>query len=334
MRQFTNRTLLTIFSLFCFLTIPTLAQDADTDLAVVAVDWHPDGYMFAEVLSDGQVKLIDWLNGEVYASVTTDGTAFLKFAEVEWNQSGDMLAAGIGMYVYIWDYPSINHRYQFLVGDPAGEFYVESGDWIPEQIETLSWSPDNRIAVVALSGRVTVWDVEGSQLLSDFTVGNVAQAIVWTEDFTEVTNSLAVYDVETGNKTSLPPTGFLAFGARTSAARQDNTNVIAISDVFGNADVYDLTTTTLLGQYDLSETNAAIWDISWEPDSNRFATVDDEGIVSIVDIDVDMEHDPVMVVQDFDGRLFAVDWHPKEDMLLVGGISNDGNPVLETILID
>jgi WD40 repeat protein len=316
-----------------------IAQAQTPSSAILDVAWSPNGENLASVDADGtlRVSLLNQTSVIFQFERPDQLPSALQRAAAVWSPSGDRLAVGIGNRIYIWRVDTWQLLNEFPVGLPSGLFTFGPIENIPEGVQNITWSLDGRYIVVGtFSYQTSVWDSQENQLVfqqGDYTGGGPGRVWLgngWLGDGTTKLNYLSGALVSPSAEDFKYRFGGSAEGG-TTEPRPDNTQM-ARGDVAGFLVIHDIN--TLRGVRGLGVTDSTppepkrgIADISWDGTWNFIAVVSRDGELYVVNL-VTSE---VATVLNIDGQLNTVDWNPRTNEIIYGGVSNTGQPILATV---
>lgn len=303
---------------------------------ILDIAWSPDSQMLATLDSSGSL-IVRELNQAEPVFQFTRPSELLK-AAIAWNSKGDQLVAGIGNRAYIWQVPSWQLLHEFEVGLPSGFFTWGSSEDIPEGVQTITWSSDDRYVVVGTySYQTSVWDTQEAHLIfqeGDLSGGGPGR--VWLNDgwLGDGANKLNIYT----NEAILTPASasFCRFGGSgEGGTTEPNPNKNLIAWGFSNGpflQIRDLNTLcgVIAFQLTTNELTPSIeWipDISWSGNGDFIAAISSIGEIYVTNIITG----EVELVIDTDVELYAIDWNPTSNEVIYSGISETGQPILEIV---
>lgn len=152
-------------------------------LAVLDVQYSPDGQSLARVYAEGRLEVLDASSQRIILEDMVELPNPLLRAKVDWSPTGDRLAAGIGSQVYICDVQ--NRRLQQTVDAGGTEpfVYFEDGSYIPEGFgKACNGTVRARCCWRKACSRFTVWSTEQRNSSSSIRCWNNPVPIVWLTD--------------------------------------------------------------------------------------------------------------------------------------------------------
>ena len=330
--------LLPIF-LLCAFSIgvnPLSAQD--TLPPIVAVQWSPDGQEYAVLDALGMLQVFRTSDGALDFSSSTR-THLLPRASLAWSPSGTHLAAGIGYQVLIWDAATWSLSSQFVSGEVDGEAFIPNDQILyPESVVSLNWSRDGGYLIAGSAGFVTsVWDFAQSILifqrgdLSGGGPGRVWLGDGWMSDGVSRLNAFTDEDI-TVRRSELqnPPDNGGGVYAAEPNPRSWEVGWATLSGRLSVADLQSMERVASIRVAGRTADNYAIGlaDLSWDSSGQYVGTIDNAGNAFVVNV----TSEEVSLVRQFPADLYSIDWSPTSNELLIGGIDDQGSPLL--IMLD
>lgn len=331
--------LLSLFVL-CALAIggtPASAQDAPPP--IMAVQWSPNGQEYAVLDALGLLRVFRTFDYALEFSSSTP-THLLPRASLAWNPDGTHLAAGIGYQVLIWETASWSLTAQFISGEPDGEAFIpEDQIHYPECVFSLNWSRDGRYLIAGSAGSITsVWDFEQSTLIRqslDLSGGGPGRVWLgdgdgWMSDGVSRLNAFTgEFVIVRRNTLQRPP---FPDGGVYAAEPNPQAWTTGWATLGGSLSVVDLRTMEGVASIQVTgrtPDNYAIGlvDLSWDASGQYVGTIDNAGNVFVVNV----TSEEFSLVQQFPADLYSIDWSPTSNELLIGGIDNQGTPLLTIV---
>ncbi|MBK8032859.1 MAG: hypothetical protein IPK17_25945 [Chloroflexi bacterium] len=304
-------------------------------LAVLDVQYSPDGPYLALVYADGRLEVLDASSQRIILEDMVELPNPLLRAKVDWSPTGDRLAAGIGSQVYIWDVQNRRLLQTVEAGGAESLVYFEDGAYVPEGFVSLQWDSTGALLLAkSVSSRFTVWSIEHQAFIVDRVFGNNPVPIVWLVDDRRISNGQSVFDILNQSRVfvgldaqRLP--GVLSncgpFSAidinrdRTWIVQATIYDCIIIRDAATGSEIAGYQISGLISLYEngmtLAEHMNPIWDVSWSPDDRAIVAVDSSGAVRVVDVATGN----VTLIAQHDGPLYAVDWADDNSAIAYGG---------------
>ncbi len=240
----------------------------------------------------------------------------------------------------IWDAATWSLSSQFISGEADAEVVIPNDQMrYPESVISLNWSRAGGHLVAGSQGFVTsVWDFAQSTLIFqrvDVSGGGPGRVWLgdgdgWMSDGVNRLNAFTGEDV-TVRRSELqnPPDN----GAGVYAAEPNpQAWTTGWATVFGSISVVDLRTMEGVASIQVTgrtPDNYAVGlvDLSWDASGQYVGTIDNDGNVFIVNV----TSQAVSLVRQFPADLYAIDWDPSSNELLIAGIDNQGTPLLTTL---
>jgi WD40 repeat protein len=302
---------------------------------VLDVAYRPDGLQLAQVTAAGYLEVLDVSTGRVVFDLKIDLPYNLFRAKLDWTPQGDILAAGIGAQIYLWDVQT-NEIIEILP-DGAEDTLIlnEAGSSIPEGFVSLEWNSNGTLLMgKTQSSRHLIWSIETYSFTFDQFFGNNPVSVTWANDDQYITAGSVYLD--------LAKEAFIVF--RTQSIRGLGSMCSEYSEVEVNRDQTLITAGTLngcvyiinaltgdqLAGYKISDVSTPIWDVAWSPDESAIIAVDSSGAVQVVEIATG----EVTLITQHDGPLFAVDWALTDTEIAYGGVSADETTIFQTITVN
>ncbi len=328
---------LTTITLLMLSILPSAGSAQAVEPVILDLNWSPDGTLLAVVSDDGSLNVaFPSQNRNIFQFMRP--IDILPKAAVVWSPQGNLLAAGIGNRMYIWEVDSWQLLYEYEVGLPSGFFTWGNVDSIPEGVQTITWSLDARYVVVGTNSYETsVWDTQAGILIyraGDLSGGGPGR--VWLSDDGRMGDGATWLNAFTGERTR-PPVEDIPrrFGGSNeggiSEPRPDNIQ-IAQGTYTGELLIIDLETTWGIVGFPVTPRQviggpgSRIMDISWDGTWNFIAVVSHDGELYVANV-LTSEVESVLQV---DGTLNAVDWNPQTNDVTYAGVSDTGEPLFST----
>ncbi|MBL8134028.1 MAG: hypothetical protein JNL42_19355 [Anaerolineae bacterium] len=301
--------------------------------AVLDIDWHPDGNRLASVQANGSVTVIDVSSGQVLFNYSPAAPFSPRvYAQVEWDRTGDRLAAGIGEWIYVWRVQDYQLLDSFIAGSADGVARTEWGTF-PESVAALVWSNNNaQLAASLRSGILVIRTPLSGQTTLQRVVGNAPSSIFWSPDDVELLYGVAAFragDGELRFRTTANALPGAEYG-QIIAVDVSPTNALVAQAVFEGGIIISWVDTGAMSQYFELTTNPVenyATDVSWNTSGSLLAAVSSAGGVYVIETSTQLLDQVSTVI----GSLSSVDWHPTENRFAVGGVTSDGSALIETL---
>jgi|GEM_PF-6803505 len=188
---------------------------------------------------------------------------------------------------------------------------------------------------LGLSTRLTIWDVVNQIVIVDVISGSVPIPQVWAAGDTLILDSESSFNASTGefllfNDVDLPRSDKIGIGIPIAIAKSPNSQLLAEVTLGGYVSISDIDTGNEIDVYLIDDDRPYLHDVLWNPNSKQIAVVADNGKVYLVNVD----DGSTQIINRVDGRLFSVDWHPTENLILYTGVSNNEEPIINIISVD
>ena len=296
------------------------------------VTYSPNGQYLALVYANGQLEVIDVATNTNILDYELSLPYSLLRAKVGWSPSGSFLAAGIGGYVYLWNFETLQLLRTLHVGSSEEFVYSETGEYLPEGIISLEWSSDaNLLLTQSLSSRYTVWSPELGKFVFDQSIGNNPLPVVWLSDNTHIFDVRSTLDFLKQNRFGNPSQQISWVGSRCSVRLSMATNLtharIAIGTANGCIIIVDANTGNQVAAYKISNEDDPIWDIGWSSEGESIAAVTDQGRLLIFNI----ESGDYFIASQNNGPLYTVDWAESRTLITYGGRVTENSINLTTL---
>lgn len=269
---------------------PTPKVTSRPPQTLLDLKYNPTGTLLAEVQASGRLVVHRVEDDVIVLDHHTDLVHPLFKAQVAWSPDGKTLAAGIGGQIQLWDVEAAQLVEAIDVGVDDPLIYFESGEYIPEGIVSLQWNRSgSAIMSQSLGSRYTIWSMEQQHFLFDRIAGNNPIPVVWLEDQKRLSNGDLYVDLNSEEQRlfSQQPvllghyyehcSGFVRSVGVNSAGTQ-----IVWGTINGCLVIIDVEKAEQIAVYKLGEDT--IQDLSWSPDGELIAAVDDNGQTHVVDI--------------------------------------------------
>lgn len=251
-------------------------------------------------------------------------------AAVSWNSDGTLLAAGIGHQVYIWETSFWTLKAQFTAGNTDGRAYSEFHGELPEGVTTLSWHADSQfLAAASVSSITTVWDDKNKAILyQEFDGSGGLLGRLWLKNEI-LTDGITNLNPFSGEETRNNPFLFDSIGSPSAIDISYEKDLLVRGDEWGNVYITELIA-SIAFSFEIAPPNPTlrpIQDVSIQRNGELIAAVTRDGEISVINLATKQVETVLMI----NGQLAAVDWNPKTNEIIYGGVSADRTPILSTI---
>ncbi|MBK9749560.1 MAG: WD40 repeat domain-containing protein [Chloroflexi bacterium] len=299
-----------------------LPMRTHSPLAVLDVQYSPDGQSLARVYAEGRLEVLDASSQRIILEDMVELPNPLLRAKVDWSPTGDRLAAGIGSQVYTWDIENGRLLQAVDAGGAESLVYFEDGSYIPEGFVSLQWDSTGALLLAkSVSSRFTVWSTEQQTFIVDQVIGNNPVPIVWLTDNQHISTGNSVFDIQNQTRVFVPrlgqqiPEAASHCGVYLSIASNADRTQIAWGTWNGCIVILDAATGDQIAGYKIADNSNPIWGVGWSPDDRAIVAVDSLGAVRVVDVATGN----VTLIAQHDGPLYAVDWADDNSAIAYGG---------------
>jgi WD40 repeat protein len=311
--------------------VPILNRPPQT---VLDVEYSPDGNYLARVFAEGRLEVFEVVSNRIIIEDSAVLPHSLLRAKIDWSPKSDLLAAGIGSQVYIWNVMDGQLLETIKVGGEESLIYTESGYAVPQGFHSVEWdSTGNLLRAHSTSSRHIVWSIEQQAFISDVEVGNAIFPMVWLADNQRVSNGEYGWDIVRNEVSRTKPSNnayevasrcSAYYGAISTTADRD---LIAKGTFNGCIVIMDANTGDQIAGYKIGDDENTIWGLSWSPDDSAIVAVDSQGGVQVVDVATGS----VTRIAEVEGALYAVDWADTDSSIAYGGQTTDGATVFAEV---
>lgn len=305
-------------------------------LAVLDVQYSPDGQSLARVYAEGRLEVLDASSQRIILEDIVELPNPLLRAKVDWSPTGDRLAAGIGAQVYIWDVENGRLLQSVDAGGTEPLVYFEDGSYIPEGFVSLQWDSTGALLLAqSVSSRYTVWSTEQGTFIVDQVIGNNPVPIVWLANNQHISTGVSVFDIQNQTRVFVTrrgqqiPEAASHCGVYVSIASNVDRTQIAWGTLNGCIVILDAATGDQIAGYKIADNSNPIWGVSWSPDDSAFVAVDSMGAMQVVDVATGN----VTLIAQHDGPLYAVDRADDNSAIAYGGNTQAEATVFATVSV-
>ena len=326
--------LIVTISLFIVIINTSMVWGQTMFSPVLDLEWSPNGELLATLDAGGTLNVTRANDG--YLQFEFQRPLLLIKAAVVWSPQGDLLAAGIGNRMYIWETTSWILLWEYEVGLPSGYFTRGPLENIPEGVSTIRWSLNSRYVVVGThSYQTSVWDTQAGELIfreADLSGGGPGR--VWLNEDGWMGDGANQLNAFTGEYAFPNPTVNNAVSGTaeggTTEPNLDHTR-IAWGYYTGSVLIIDLHASLRIqgfkvAEWEPPETRRVISSISWNGNGDFIAVAARDGELYVVNL-VTEEIESVLIL---DGELNAIDWNPQTNDVTYAGVSDTGEPIFST----
>jgi hypothetical protein len=310
-----------------------------TDKKIIDLAWSTDGRYFAFVTAQGTVTAIDRMENTIVFQFALNSSTQIAYASLAWSPDGEMLAAGLWNQIYVWDVSTWQLQYQSVVGDADGftQLDLELGE-IPEGIAKITWSMDSQHLISGSISRITtVWNRQNLQILYqtyDSSGGGLGRIWLSSNDGW-LGDGATKLNIFTQEKMRPSQSGFpyrLQGGYVNATDQRPNSDQIVWATELGFVIVQNMQTLGSLFRIELTarvdpNKPRALTDAAWDGSGNFIVVVSRDGEMYVVNAQTQQ----FASVMKIDGTLYTVDWNPRTNEIIYGGVSNTGQPILATV---
>lgn len=303
-------------------------------LAVLDVQYSPDGRYLAQVYAEGRLEVLDTSSNRLVLEDSIVLPNPLLRAKVDWSPTGDRLAAGIGAQIYIWDVETERLLETVEAGGPESLVYNESGYYAPEGFVSLQWDSSGTLLMAkSVSSRYTVWSTEQQAFIVDQVIGNNPVPVVWLAGDQRVSTGNSYLDIQTQEyvvlSTQRLPEATSQCGVYLSISSSSDRTRIAWGTFNGCVIIIDGATGNQIAAYKIAENGESIRDVNWSSDDSAIVTVSSMGSVQVLDVATSS----VTMIAQQDGSLYAVDWADDNSAIAYGGNTDGEAAIFATVSV-
>lgn len=299
--------------------------------SIIALQWSPNGQFLAQVIADGRVQVLDATSNQILAEFLPQNGLTLYQAQVDWSTNSDLLAAGVGQMIYIWNIRNNQLLKTLQAGGGSPFVTFEAGYSVPEGFVSLKWnSKSSMIMAESESSRLTIWSYPSGNLLLDQIIGNIPVPVVWLPDESGITNGDAIVDLKSNKFEALDSTRLpeaYNIGVVTSIAINFEHTQIVRGTVSGYIEVVDSITGDTISSYRVS--NSLITSVAWNKDSTEILNTDRNGILRIADVVSGVTSE----VLKSNAPILAADWSPFGGQIAVGTLPEATNQYISNSIM-
>jgi WD40 repeat protein len=297
--------------------------------AVIDLAWNPTGSLLGMIYANGKVEVHN--STEIIFEFQADIEFDLYRAKLAWSNSGDMLAIGIGSYIYFWDASILTIVKEIQSGSENPLLNIE-GAVVPESVVSLGWNTSGtKFMSHSESAQLKIWSYPDLKLLFSETTGNVALPQIWLPNDFQTTDGESFFDLQTYTfsaiEKNIPNIIRNNLSTIVSISLSSNGEKIATGTYSGYLEIADATSGDVLHIEKYVE--SAITGIAWSNDNSHVVIIGQNGYIAIVNIDTGVSE----LIGEVQGDLYTVDIRPVTQEIVVGGISDNGSTLIQSIIV-
>lgn len=321
-------------SLVFGLTLLYLARSfvlAQTDIfhipafTLLDVAYSPNSVYVAYVYADGRLEVVNSITNDIVLKDKPQLSYSLLKARVDWSPTANILAAGIGTQVFIWDIGNVQLLQTIFVGDDSDLVSREGDYFVSEGINSLQWSSTGSLLLAqSLSSRYTIWSLQAQDFIFDEFIGNNPVPVVWLTDNRSISNSHTVVDVFTRIRSNLQgeiiPWVNNTCGSTVALTNSGDHLYMIAGTGNGCVVLIDASTGDQRAAFKIAGNGIPVWDVSWSPDSHKLVAVTEQGSVHVIDVATGS----FVIAAQIDTALYAVDWASDNSAITYGSHTTNG----------
>lgn len=304
-----------LFLLLSMILLGTLfnavAQSSQLDVAVLAVDWSPDGSNIATGDTTGEINIWDAVSGSLRGTFQGHTQEIMA---LKWSPDGNQLASGSpDGTVRIWD---------LMTGAPITVIEFARPDSSLRAILALAWSPDGLlIAGARETGQVDIWDAKTGNLQAEYSHDGMAFDVEWSSLGNILASSgldgkVFLWSDTTQTLSEFSPISSSNQGPVDALAWSPDGSKIAIRSLRSGVQVFEFASQRQLFQ--ISQPVSIGIALQWSPDGTNIAIGRLSGTVDIVDVSSGLVVDTISGSKTYNDLA----WSPFGGRLALGHIEN------------